>query len=1740
MKRLWSMVLAMVLLLTAMAAVFAEGETKYLQLQKTDTTGVINYTMLKNLQGFLTAGCGSVTLRADMKIDKIEGADGIQLYQTGPWQEYGYLRQDGASGIKFVVKGSNATDASGASVSAETERKGLQLGEWYSYEFTFTMQEPYTTTITVRQGDKTVVEPISWSNIAGWGNFAWTLRTNTQVKMDVKNLKVIGKNAGTETVLEDRTYQETAEGNYYGGTTDAVGGVDNKTRTSKLIVLGIPDPPKPPAEEGESPELPPLDEGAVVLEQRTFQEETVGSYTNSIGLGDASKASAQILQEDANRYLELKQTQTGNKLMYYILKGFSNYRQKYGKINLDLDLRMSDFSAESNGVKVWSFAQTFGIFTQKDRMNYKQGGIAEPDLVPGGLAAGEWHHCKMSFDFRNAKMTLQLGETSCETVFTAETAGNLALEFDNASTGVFCIDNIVISGIEAGSEPIPTVNQTEFYVAQNGNDENEGTITAPFRTLEKAKEMVRRAVANEELPQGPITVYLRGGVYPISKTVTFSGTDSGTAKHPVVYRPYEEEEVRFIGGIVLPSGSATKVTDPDILNRVVEEQARDKLMQIDLGAAGVTSIPAIDDHGFGGNMPSSFQNYRPFEVYFNGQALSRSRYPNDEPNTAFLRTGEAITAGSTTEPFTIVYQDPENRTAHWDFSKMKDLFISGFIGNDWAGVNHRVAALDTVNKQLTSQGGSSYPATANHRLYFWNLLEEIDMPGESYIDRENKIVYFYPPSDPSDAEITVPTFDGIMFQMSGCKYLTLQGFTCDTTRNRMVVMTGCVNVTLDGCTFARGSSGAVSVNGSNCTVKNCHIYEMGAGGIQVNGGDINNLTPSGNVIENNRIHSFNRVYNSSVPGIMVSGVGQAIRHNAIYDAPHILVQLNSAPDTLLEYNEIYNGVLEASDVGAVYWGRKPEETGVTIRYNYFHDIGNQYGGYGQSCVFYDDGAIGPELYGNLFYRGTRTVDQGGTSANCFAIKTHGGQYGNIQNNIFIDVPLAVRIQPWNNSGTEKQTRWWLWVQNTVNPMTRLKSQAWLNHYQNTIWAQYQSLFTEGTYQQLKATGALNPQKPTTEQFNLAKDNAPTVTHTFKDNLTVGVGRKDGSVFWGYATESGTVSYDDLEKGKALFQNFDGRDFRLTAAALQQIQASNPDFQNIPFEQMGLTATVGGTAPTAQNTSIKGVASPGSTLTAQYLFADEDGDAEGNSRIIWYMGDSANGEFNRIPGKQGKTILVDQAYLGKYLRFEVTPYDRNMRYGVPALSKPVQILTGESVAQRLQDAIQKAQSFSETVTVGAQFGQISSQAKERLQAAIQVAQRADTETLQQEAYQNLESAMEDARGAVVQDPSTISEGQYHIFDFMQDFEATLEQGKIAVLSLPRGVALPAMKITGRVTVDDTPRQAVFTLPKGTVIAGNGRVDLTLFRESHTAVPDLQGEKLTTLFLTEDQLRLSQPASLWMEGAWNKRSVFRAGSKLENIGSSTLETKGYGREKSGEKDLLLTTDRLGEIILFTPTGSVTDSPKPTPTPSGGKVPQSGGTVGNVGVGTTAVPSSEVKPTPQPATRFTDLQGHWAEAEVNEMANRGIVSGVTDTTFEPDRPITRAEFATLAAKALNLKSDIVADFSDVPQNAWYTPFVNAAANAGLISGYDGQFRPEDLITREEMAVVLVKLYQFRGGELLSGKISEFTDRDQIADWALDYADQAVSTGFIYGVTATTFGPKEHATRAQVTAVLCRILKQ
>ncbi|MDY4976098.1 MAG: S-layer homology domain-containing protein, partial [Clostridia bacterium] len=109
-----------------------------------------------------------------------------------------------------------------------------------------------------------------------------------------------------------------------------------------------------------------------------------------------------------------------------------------------------------------------------------------------------------------------------------------------------------------------------------------------------------------------------------------------------------------------------------------------------------------------------------------------------------------------------------------------------------------------------------------------------------------------------------------------------------------------------------------------------------------------------------------------------------------------------------------------------------------------------------------------------------------------------------------------------------------------------------------------------------------------------------------------------------------------------------------------------------------------------------------------------------------------------------------------------------------------------------------------------------------------------------------------------------------------------------------------------------------------------------------------------------------------------------------------------------------------------------------------------------------------------------------------------------------------------------------------SWYAKEVNAAAAAGLISGYDGFFRPEDSITREEMAVIIVKAYQLRGGKAATGQISRFADGDQVSSWATEAVDQAVSVGLMSGMTYDRFAPGDNATRAQVASLIKRLLEK
>ncbi|MGQ9513277.1 S-layer homology domain-containing protein, partial [Thermodesulfitimonas sp.] len=171
------------------------------------------------------------------------------------------------------------------------------------------------------------------------------------------------------------------------------------------------------------------------------------------------------------------------------------------------------------------------------------------------------------------------------------------------------------------------------------------------------------------------------------------------------------------------------------------------------------------------------------------------------------------------------------------------------------------------------------------------------------------------------------------------------------------------------------------------------------------------------------------------------------------------------------------------------------------------------------------------------------------------------------------------------------------------------------------------------------------------------------------------------------------------------------------------------------------------------------------------------------------------------------------------------------------------------------------------------------------------------------------------------------------------------------------------------------------------------------------------------------------------------------------------------------------------------------------------------------------------------FTDTAGHWAAKEIGVLSARDVIAGYPDGAFRPGKTITRAELAALIAKFLGLKATATATvFSDVPPDAWYAGAVAAVREKGLMSGASGKFRPNDTLTRQELAAVSLRL----AGLSLQDLTPTFADAAEIAPWARRAVATAAMAGLMSGVGENRFAPKKPVTRAEAAAVLYRLAER
>ncbi|GAB4131308.1 MAG: hypothetical protein Kow0040_10500 [Thermogutta sp.] len=560
---------------------------------------------------------------------------------------------------------------------------------------------------------------------------------------------------------------------------------------------------------------------------------------------------------------------------------------------------------------------------------------------------------------------------------------------------------------------------TIIHVSVDGNDAwtgrserpNPDAGDGPVATIGRAVALAAALPANT--PR--VEIVIQPGEYALDGTVALSGRNKPLP--PLVIRSAVPGKVRLSGGRRLTVWQP--ITDPKVKARLPQE-VRDRVRQTSLKDLGITDFGSPGGGGL--------------ELFFDDRPMTLARWPNEGFTHIADILGEQPMKihgipGDKVGKF--VFEG--DRPSRW--TEEKDPWVHGYWFWDWSDQRHSVASIDPEKRIIEVRPPyHTYGYRKGQWFYGFNLLCELDRPGEWYLDRESGVLYFLPPmEETADVDAVLksgrPTVSILqtLFEVDNVEDLTLSGLILEHARGTMIAIRDSRRVTVENCLLQNGGGWGVQVRGGEqCAVRWSRLYLLGEGGVSLDGGDRPTLTPSEHEVTDCEISDYGRIYPMYRAGVSIGGVGQRVLHNHIHHAPHQAVGF-SGNDHLIAFNEIDHVCLESNDAGAVYSGRDWTMRGTRIEKNYFHDI---QGFQNRGCmgVYLDDMFCGTVIADNIFVRVTRAAFIGG------------GRDNLVENNLFIDCKPAVHV--------DARAMGWASYHVDTTMTERLRAMP----YQNTLWA----------------------------------------------------------------------------------------------------------------------------------------------------------------------------------------------------------------------------------------------------------------------------------------------------------------------------------------------------------------------------------------------------------------------------------------------------------------------------------------------------------------------------------------------------------------------------------------------------------------------------------------------------------------------------------------------------------------
>ncbi|MBE6616706.1 MAG: right-handed parallel beta-helix repeat-containing protein [Ruminococcaceae bacterium] len=476
----------------------------------------------------------------------------------------------------------------------------------------------------------------------------------------------------------------------------------------------------------------------------------------------------------------------------------------------------------------------------------------------------------------------------------------------------------------------------KVYVAATGKKDADGTAKNPFDTLTAARDAIRDL---DKSDFDGIDVVVKKGTYSINEAFVLTEEDSGTKNCPIRY--IGEDGVTIVGGVSFTAADFAPATGDDV--KYFPEA--DKIVMIDLKQFGYTAEDMAKYLAAAG--------YFKAVPFLSADAVRQTlcRYPNYEwiniddawlvdsfgNETPYTDNDSHIAKEYQAHTIVVEYGDDHfDRVMSWKSEGHK--YISGRLRYLWCHDDTEIINIDTEKDQITVKYVGAYDPVPGTVMYFYNIPEELDVPGEYYIS-EDAVLYYYPGENFETAIFSFPVVDNIV-KIEGADYITLENLVMTSSEGDGINFRDSDYLTIKDCSVSSIKNEGIDGEGLFLTITGNHVYDTGDNGINISSGNLNNPEDYKNetVIRNNYVHDWSET-SVIAYSITVDGINITVSHNTTGNSNSKAIHASTGANITIEYNYVFNVLQAVEDCGAISGDGGKGNGNMVYRYNYVHNVG---------------------------------------------------------------------------------------------------------------------------------------------------------------------------------------------------------------------------------------------------------------------------------------------------------------------------------------------------------------------------------------------------------------------------------------------------------------------------------------------------------------------------------------------------------------------------------------------------------------------------------------------------------------------------------------------------------------------------------------------------------------------------------------------------------------------------------